>query len=142
MKMLIRIGLLGIVLSLVAAVSVALAEGEHSSRGAIPGQGDGLSMTKLYTGDQTKVGTFKGKLVCLRCDLGDAPGAMKQCAAKGHRHALSMEGGDMIHPLLAGTKEAQEQINSGELHGKNVAVHGNYYPNTGFILADRVTAVP
>ncbi len=137
-----RLILLGLAFSVLTIPAGALADAEHSGDHVHPGQGDGLSMTKFYTGEHAKVGTYPGKLVCLRCDLGNAPDAMKQCVALGHQHALSMDNGAMIHPLIAGTKELSEQINSVELHEKRVNVHGNYYPSTGWILVDKVTAAP
>jgi len=64
---------------------------------------------------------------------------MEQCKKEGHRHALSMDDGSMIHPLLAGNKEVLEQINSDELHGKEVTVRGKYFPSTGWIFVNQVT---
>lgn len=133
-----------LVTALSLCTGIANAGEDHSASRVPPGQGTGLSMTNFYAGqaDHTKVGTFPGKLVCLRCDLGNDPDSMKQCAAEGHRHALSMDNGAMIHPLLPGTEEVLVLINSNELHGKNVLVHGNNYPFTGAILVDRITEVP
>ena len=137
-----RIALCSVAFVLCTAHSGVLAEESHTADHVLPGQGAGLSMTKYYSWDHAKVGTYPGKLVCLRCDLGNAPDAMKQCASEGHRHALSMGDGAMIHPLLAATKELGEQSNSNQLHGKKVSVHGNYYPTTGLILVDEVTVAP
>jgi len=115
---------------------------EHSvERDSPAGWGD-MSMPRFYVSpsDETKVGDFPGRLVCLRCDLAPRKeGAMKQCAETGHRHALSMDEGAMIHPLLAGTEEALKQINSDQLHNQHVRVHGRYYQSTGAILVDRIT---
>ena len=111
---------------------------QHSAAPAAPSGGSSSSMVPFYAGRGPNIGTFSGKLVCLRCDLQPGPGAMSQCAKEGHRHALSMDSDKMIHPLLAGTEEVLAQINSGELHGKNVAVHGKYYASTGAILVDRI----
>ena len=86
------------------------------------------------------IAKLQGKLVCLRCDLKPGPGAMSQCEKEGHRHALSMDSDSMIHPLLAGTEDALKQINSGELHGKQVTVHGKHYPGSGAILVDSITS--
>ena len=124
-----------------AAVALAILSGaawgeEKHSTAEAPKGGSILSMARFYSGASVRVGDFPGKLVCLRCDLQPAPGAMAQCEKEGHRHALSMDG--MIHPLLAGTEKVLKQINSGELHGKQVTVHGNYYPATGAILVDRI----
>jgi hypothetical protein len=97
---------------------------------------------RFYAGStyDIKVGTFPGKLVCLSCDLG-SPGAKHQCGAVGHRHALAAEDGAMVHPLIPGTKEVLAQINSDELHGKKVRVHGKYYPALGAILVEQVEPV-
>jgi hypothetical protein len=128
----------------VAIVAVALsvlgggfARGEEKGS-AQPQPGSILSMTRVYGGAGAQIGDFPGKLVCLRCDLKPGPGAMSQCEKLGHRHALSMDSDWMIHPLLAGTEQVQKQINSGELHDKEVTVHGKYYPATGAILVDRI----
>ncbi len=51
-----------------------------------------------------------------------------------------MDSDGMIHPLLPGTEKVLKEINSGELHGKDVTVHGVYYPATGAILVDHITA--
>ena len=132
--------LAGAILSAALAVfvtaGIARSEEKHS---AAPPQGGSISsMANFYGGSSARIGNFPGKLVCLRCDLKGGPGAMAQCEKEGHHHALSMDSDGMIHPLLAGTEAALKQINSGELHGKDVAVHGKYYPATGAILVDRI----
>lgn len=122
----------------VLAAGSARSEEKHSVTEAQT-SGSVLSMARFYGGSSARQGDFPGKLVCLRCDLQPAPGAMAQCEKLGHRHALAMEGG-MVHPLLPGTEAALKQINSGQLHDKQVSVHGKYYPDTGAILVDRITA--
>lgn len=131
-----RVGISAVLL-LVTIVSVLSASLDATS--APPPGGDVLPMAKFYTGSVGNLGDFRGTLVCLRCDLKPSPGAMEQCAKEGHRHALSMESESMIHPLLPGNEELLAKINSGELHGKRVVVHGVYYPATGAILVDRVS---
>lgn len=138
MKPLLKIATLCTFLAIGTGTWSRAADESHTADRPLPGQGAGLSMTKFYTGDHAKVGTYPGELVCLRCDLGNDPDAMKQCAAEGHRHALSMDGGAMIHPLLPAHEEVADQINSAELHGDEVEVHGNYYPSTGAILVDQI----
>lgn len=124
-------------LATLAAGHSLSAQETHSAPGGR--QGAGAPMAQFYTGPRNaQIGNFSGKLICLRCDIKPGPGAMKECAKEGHRHALSMDGGEMIHPLLAGPKDVLEQINSGELHDKEVVVHGKYYPSTGAILADHI----
>ncbi len=125
-------------IALVALAGHALAAGEEQHPASA--QSATLSMARFYHGASQRVGDFPGTLVCLRCDLKPGPGAMRQCEEEGHRHALSMESDGMIHPLLAGTPDVLEQINSGALHGKAVTVHGKYYPSTGAILVDRIAA--
>jgi|SRR5581483_12078720 len=124
-------------LSVLAAAPIHAADEHTASR---PPGGDTQSMARFYTGVLVKTGDFPGKLVCLRCDLKPGPGAMAQCEKEGHRHALSMDTDSMIHPLLAGNEDVLKQINSGELHDKRVTVHGVYYPATGAIFVDRVSA--
>lgn len=110
---------------------------QHSASGAK--EGPAGSMITSYAGPiSAHLGDFSGRLVCLRCDLKPGPDAMKQCAKEGHRHALSMDSDAMIHPLLPGTEAVLREINSGELHDKEVTVHGKYYANTGVILVDRI----
>ncbi len=132
------------VVTAVAAVALMIvgssAQGEekHSTK-APASSGSVLSMARFYGGASARIGDFPGKLVCLRCDIQPGPNAMAQCENKGHLHALSMQEDGMIHPLLPGTESVLKQINSGELHGKQVIVHGKYYPATGLILVDRIT---
>lgn len=114
---------------------------EYSAREA-SSEGSTLSMNKFWSFETGRVGSYPGKLVCLRCDLKPGPGMMAQCQKESHRHALSMEGDSMIHPLLAGTEEAIRQINSAELHGKEVSVHGKYYPSTAVILSLLLARLP
>lgn len=123
-----------------AIVSAGIARSEEKHSAAPPQGGPTLSMAKFYSGASARIGDYPGKLVCLRCDLKPGPDAMAQCEKEGHHHALSMDSDSMIHPLLAGTDEVLKQINSGELHGKEVTVHGKYYPTTGAILVDRISA--
>jgi hypothetical protein len=119
---------------LVAAVAVTV----HAQGAAAPGD----AAVPFFTGPQSdiQVGTFPGKLVCLSCDLG-GPGGKEQCGKVGHRHALLAADGSMVHPLIPGTEEVLARINSNELHGKKVKVHGKYYPALGSILVDRVEPV-
>lgn len=126
----------GLVFAFAFAASGAAAEHEHSVSNKPETASDTLSMTKFYIGVQGQTGVFPGKLVCLRCDL--AKGQMAQCAKEGHRHALSMDDGSMVHPLIAGSKELTDRINAGELHGKEVDVRGIYYPSTGIIFVSSV----
>ncbi len=126
-----------------AVAGTAAGAEEHThGRGAPESGGSVLGMAKFYPGVGDRVGTFPGKLVCLRCDLKGGSEAMAACAKEGHRHALAMDGGSMIHPLLAGTEEVLARINSAELHGKHVEVRGKYYPSTGVILVDRIAEAP
>lgn len=98
------------------------------------------SMSKFYTGGLEQIGTFPGTLVCLRCDLGIDQHDSRVCEKRGHRHALSMDGGTMVHPLVAGTEDVLSRINSTELHGKKVRVTGKYYPSTGIIFVGSIAA--
>jgi hypothetical protein len=94
------------------------------------------SLGKFYAGPLGHTGAFPGKLLCLCCDLMPDTGKPKTCDAHGHHHVLLVDGD--IHVLVAGTAEVTKQINSDELHGKNVVVTGNYYPATGFIFVDNI----
>lgn len=105
----------------IVAAGTARGGDDHSVPYARP-ESSTSGMFEFYAGSIVRVGEFPGKLVCLRCDLMPGPEAMKRCEKEGHRHALSMEGDSMIHPLLAVSKDVLEQINSGELHGKEVVV--------------------
>jgi hypothetical protein len=97
-------------------------------------------MERFYTGGKMKTGEFTGKLVWLCTDQVQGQPAPKQdCEKEGHRHALSMSGGEMVHPLLPGTKRVGEQLTSPELHDKEIVVHGKYYPSSGVILVTDVS---
>lgn len=122
--------------ALCAAGGPSFGQEEHTAPGPTAGGGSEM-WSRFYSGSLIRTGAFPGKLVCLRCDLKPGPEAMKLCREKGHRHALSMEGGWMVHPLLAGTKEVADRINSAELHDKEVVVHGKYY-DSGAILVGSI----
>jgi hypothetical protein len=132
----------GAILSAALAVFVTagIARSEEKHSAAPPQGGSTLSMARFYGGSSARIGDYAGKLVCLRCDLKGGVDAMAQCEKEGHHHALSMDSDSMIHPLLPGTDKVLKKINSGELHGKEVTAHGNYYPATGAILVDRISA--
>ncbi|MEO8605337.1 MAG: hypothetical protein ABI629_22400 [bacterium] len=122
--------------------SVACAADPHSVTPSVPFAGHELSMSRFFSGPVSDIGTFNGKLACLRCDLAHGPDGAAQCQKEGHRHALSMQDGSMIHPLLPGTDEMRNQINSNELHDKTVIVTGRYYPITGAILVSSISLAP
>lgn len=127
------------VTSLMMGRTMLFAEEGHTVSNLPPPGGQSLAMAKFYAGPLETIGTFPGKLVCLRCDLAPSPGSAEQCKKEGHKHALSMEDGSMIHPLLASDEKVLEQINSAELHHKQVRVEGKYYVSTGAILVGRIT---
>ncbi len=114
----------------------AAARGEEAQKPAPPGSSPAL--TRFYSGFLTHEGMFSGKLLCLCCDLMPDTGKPKTCDAHGHHHVLLVEGD--LFPLIAGTEETTKQINSDELHGKQVIVTGKYYATTGFILVDNIKA--
>jgi hypothetical protein len=97
-----------------------------------------LAMTKLSDRSNVRIGDFPGKLVCLRDDLDLRAKAVARCEEDGHHHALSMDRGSMILPLLIGSEQARTQIHAAELNGKEVTLHGKYYPDTRSILVDRI----
>jgi hypothetical protein len=139
MKISHKLANLAIVAVAVSALAVSGTVRGAEKGSAQPQPGSILSMAWFYSGSSGRIGNYPGNLVCLRCDLKPGPGAMAQCKKEGHRHALSMDSDGMIHPLLAGTDQVLNQINSGQLHDKQVVVHGTYYPSTGAILVDRIT---
>ena len=96
-----------------------------------PATADVLAFSQYYTDADQHVGNFPGKLVCLRCDLGNKP-----CKDGGHRHSLLMDG--VVHPLLTGTKEVRAEVNDPKLNGKQVIATGKYYPDTGMIFVNSV----
>lgn len=100
----------------------------------------GLSLSQFYSGPVGNVGSFKGKLVCLCCDLTADAAKAQACEKNGHHHALSVDGDAMVHPLITGSEEVLLQVNSDELRGKAVVVVGKYYPSTGFIFVQSVRA--
>lgn len=116
----------------------ARGQGTPISEASHPGSES--EMARFFTGSEPyRVDIFPGKLVCLRCNLAHTPGAAAQCAKEGHRHALMLDGGSMVHPLLVTDEQTLERINSAELHGKNVKVQGRYYPSIGSILVIGIT---
>ena len=124
-----------IALATIALVGMgAAANADDTPKSAVPGSN--LALSKFYVGPLGHQGTFPGKLLCLCCDLMPDTGKPKTCDAHGHHHVLSLDG-DLL-PLIAGTEEVTQQINSNELHGKDVVVTGNYYPATGFIFVDKI----
>jgi hypothetical protein len=138
-------GMLGTAAIVLATLTMLTARGslagEEKHSAAVAREGSSTSMVRSYAGPQAAhVGTFAGKLVCLRCDIKPGPGAMAQCEKEGHHHALSMDADSMVHPLLSGTADVLQQINSAEFHGKDVTVHGKHYPSTGAILVDKISA--
>jgi hypothetical protein len=122
-------------LAAVVIVSVgARVRAADTERPAPPGSN--LSFTKFYTGPVGRQGKFPGKLLCLCCDLMPNKDAAKPCDVNGHHNVLLLDDG--LHPLIAGTEEVTKQINSNELHDKQVIVSGNYYPATGIIFVDKI----
>lgn len=96
-------------------------------------------MSQFYIGSTpVKVGSFEGELVDLECDLARSEEVAKQCKREGHRHALSMQDGSIIRPLLAPTEEILQQLNAADMHGEKVRIQGRYYPTTGVILVNSV----
>jgi len=99
---------------------------------------DSSPMTKFYTGPMVNIGEFPGTLVRLSCDPNgtayDAPARDRP----GQYYALMVQGDTVLHPLLPGTPEVKQELNSVGLHGTDVAVQGKYYPSTGAILVSRI----
>jgi hypothetical protein len=102
--------------------------------------GSGPEFQKFYSGPLGHTGQFRGKLLCLCCDLMPASGKAKSCDKNGHQSVLSIEEDGSLHPLVAGTAEVTKQMNSDALHGKQVVVSGNYYPSTGLIFVNKIEA--
>jgi hypothetical protein len=100
--------------------------------------GSGLELQRFYSGPLGHTGTFRGKLLCLCCDLMPDPGKREHCDKNHHQAVLSIEEDGSLHPLIAGTAEVTKQMNSDALHGKQVAVSGNYYPSTGLIFVNKI----
>ncbi len=121
--------------------SAAAAADPHSVTPPVPSGGHQLSMSRFYTGPVSdRHVQAQAGVSALR--PGARAGRSGAVPEEGHRHALSMEDGSMIHPLLAGTDKMLKQINSSQLHDKNVIVIGKYYPSTGAILVSSVTLAP
>ena len=97
-----------------------------------------LDIHSFYSGPVGHVGKFRGKLLCLCCDLTPDAGKPKNCDKNGHQSVLSLEDDGSLHPLVAGTAEVTKQMNSDALHGKQVVVSGNYYPSTGLIFVNKI----
>jgi len=95
--------------------------------------GDDAGEMERYFFGSGDYGEFPGTLVCLKCDLG----GKEKCADGAHRHALKMD--DMVHPLIAGSKETQQKINDPASNGKQVKVIGKYFVETGVIFVSEIT---
>lgn len=98
--------------------------------------GSARSMTRLYDGTSVIVGEFPGKLVRLNCESNWTSIPATRCGQTNY--ALIVGGGEMVHALLPGTEEAQQDLDSIELPETDVMVYGKYYPSTGVILVNRV----
>ncbi|HZP40528.1 MAG TPA: hypothetical protein VFD84_03350 [Candidatus Binatia bacterium] len=134
--MLMRVSRLAVAMGILIACGAA-SSAEHAGRAT---RDQSAEMEKFYTGGRTKTGEFTDKLVWLCTDRVQGQPAPKQdCESEGHRHALAMSGGEMVHPLLAGTKQIDEQLTSPTLHDKEIVVHGKYYPSSGVILVIHVS---
>ena len=101
----------------------------------VPPGGRETLMSRYYTTSSTEVGRFPGRVICVSEEKVVIPGRAEPCAAPGYVYALSMEGGTMIHPLLAGTDQVNRQLHSGRLEGDEVIILGMYYPSNGAIFA-------
>jgi hypothetical protein len=128
---------LAIAMTLTMFTILGVAGTPRTAQGEPPG-GSNLELRKFYTGPIGHQGQFRGKLLCLCCDLTPDTGKAKTCDAQGHHHVLAIDEDGSLHPLLAGTAEVTKQINSNELHGKQVVVSGNYYPSTGVIFVSKI----
>lgn len=122
------------------AVALALSTAAFAADLNSAARESGLSLSQFYTGPIAGIGTFRGKLVCLCCDLGQEARAAAECDKNGHHHALSVDGDAMIHPLITGGELAAKQVNSDDLRGKEVLVTGKYYPSVGFIFVESIRA--
>ncbi len=100
-----------------------------------------LSMARYYAGSVASIGTFPGTLVRLSCGSSGGTNVMGQNDQRGRDYALIVHGDDAMHPLLPGTDEVRRELDSVDLQGTDVAVHGKYYPSTGWILVSRIVVV-
>jgi len=130
--------ILGATLALLATAGVARTEETHSVS-ASP-RGSILATSRFYDASMERIGNFPGRLVCSVCDREIGRDATEQCEKESQPPALSMDSDSMTHALLAGTMEVVPQLSSCDLHGREVTVHGKYYPVTGAILVDAITA--
>jgi len=97
-----------------------------------------MQMSTFYTADVGSSGEFPGTLLCFHTGHGFVPSPVSQCAEKRHVYVLSMRHGSMVHPLLAGDRQALEKLP--KLVGKKVVVEGKYYESTGMLLAADIRA--
>ncbi len=100
--------------------------------------GSNPELLTFYSGGLGHVGRFRGKLLCLCCDLMPDKEKAKSCDRNNHQAVLSVAEDGSLHPLIAGTAEVTKQINSDALHGKQVVVSGKYYPSTGLIFVGSI----
>ena len=95
------------------------------------------SEVRFYGGSAlTQPGRFEGRVVCLRTDRNFAVGSATECEDGSRVYALSMNGGDLVQPVLTTTKDAHEALVE-HLH-RNVVIEGRHYNSIGMILASAV----
>lgn len=93
----------------------------------------------FYTGTTpSQPGRFEGRVVCLRTDRGFAAEAADGCQEGARVLALSMNGGDLVQPVLTMTPEAQKALESHV--DEEVVIVGKHYASIGMILASGVTS--
>lgn len=85
-----------------------------------------LMATPPDTGDKPVDTTLRGKLVCLGCDLKKAEGARASCKTYGHNHVLKT--GDGLYINFLENQYADDFVKGEKYQGKNLVVHGRYYP--------------
>ena len=137
------LGAAAMALAVIAGAGTTVA-GEPRAQAATPqaavraGASSG-PMVGFYAGSRPRRRRFRGKIVCLRCDLGG--GSRATCAREGHRHALLADEGAAVYPLLADSPEMLVRINSAKLHGREVTARGRLYPESGAVIVDAIAPV-
>jgi hypothetical protein len=73
--------------------------------------------------------------VCLRSDRSFAAAPTDECGGSNRVFALDLDDVDLTQPLLAGSSQAERQLN--DMLGREVLEQGRYYESTGMILASK-----
>src|SRR5262249_57805143 len=112
----------GMILAAIIVLTIGGRAGADEQPPSAPGVSSTFSMARFYTAPLLGVGEFPGRIVRLSCDSNGTPDGVTRCSNSGH--ALVVDGDTLLHPLLPGTPEVREELNSSQLQETEVKVRG------------------